>query len=62
MAKGIAGSLPGAKVETSSVRRAASSGISRSGGNAASSAEELIRKHGEGTGTVVGQANQKEKG
>ena len=43
MAKGIAGSLPGAKIELDSVKRAASSGISRSGGSAASSAEELIR-------------------
>jgi len=62
MAYGISNSKPKEKIESASVQRAASSGISRSGGNAASSAEELIRKHGEGTGTVVGQANQKEKG
>jgi len=62
MAYGIAKSLPGAKIETSSVRRASSSGISKSGGSAAAPVEKLISQHGEGTGNVVGQANQKEKG
>jgi hypothetical protein len=62
MAYGIAKSLPGAKIETSSVRRAASAGISKSGGSAAAPVEKLISQHGEGTGNVVGQANQKEKG
>jgi len=54
--------MPWDKVETKDVRKASSSGISKSGGSAAASPEQLIREHGEGTGTVVGQANQKEKG
>ena len=62
MAKGISKSMPWDKVETKDVRKAASSGISKSGGSAVSSVDELIRKHGEGTGNVVGQSNQKEKG
>ena len=62
MAKGIAKSMPWDKVETKDVRRASFSGLDRSGGSGADSVESLIRKHGEGTGTVVGQANQKEKG
>ena len=62
MAKGIAKSMPWDKIETKDVRKASSSGISKSGGSAAASPEQLIREHGEGTGTVVGQSNQKEKG
>ena len=62
MAKGIAKSMPWDKVETKDVRRASHSGLDRSGGSAAAPVDQLIRKHGEGTGNVKGQANQKEKG
>ena len=62
MAKGIAKSMPWDKVETKDVRKASYSGLDRRGGSAAQSVEALIRKHGEGTGNVKGQANQKEKG
>ena len=62
MAKGIAKSMPWDKIETKDVRKASSSGISKSGGSAASPVDKLISQHGEGTGTVIGQANQKEKG
>ena len=62
MAKGIAKSMPWDKVETKDVRRASFSGLDRSGGSAAAPVEKLISQHGEGTGNVVGQANQKEKG
>jgi hypothetical protein len=62
MAKGIAKSMPWGKIETKDVKKASYSGLDRSGGSAVSSVDELIRKHGEGTGNVVGQSNQKEKG
>ena len=62
MAKGIAKSMPWDQVETKDVRKASFSGLERKGGNAASSIEGIISKMGNGTGNVVGQANQKEKG
>ena len=52
----------GYNLETKSVRKASYSGLERKGGSAGSRGDELIRKHGEGTGNVKGQANQKEKG
>ena len=54
--------MPWDKVETKDVRKASFSGLDRKGGNAASSIEGIISKMGNGTGNVVGQANQKEKG
>ena len=57
MPKGI-----GYNLETKSVRKASYSGLERKGGSAVSSVDELIRKHGEGTGNARGQSNQKEKG
>ncbi len=62
MPKGIGYNLPGDNIETKSVRKASYSGLERKGGSAVSSVDELIRKHGEGTGNVKGQSNQKEKG
>ncbi len=62
MAYGISKSLPKEKIETSSVQRASYSGLERKGGSAAAPVDQLIRQHGEGTGNVKGQANQKEKG
>ena len=63
MANGIAKSMPWDKVETKDVRRAASSGISRSGGgDAYGGLVGVIGKMGNGTGNVKGQDNQKEKG
>ena len=62
MAKGIAKSIPWDKVETKSVRKASYSGLDKSGGSASASIEGVISKMGNGTGNVVGQANQKEKG
>jgi len=62
MAKGIAKSMPWDKVETKDVRRASHSGLDRSGGSGAGPVNQLISKHGEGTGNVKGQSNQKEKG
>jgi len=52
----------GYNLETKGVRKASYSGLERKGGSAVSSVDELIRKHGEGTGNVKGQSNQKEKG
>ena len=52
----------GYNLETKSVRKASYSGLRGKSGSAVSSVDELIRKHGEGTGNVVGQSNQKEKG
>ena len=52
----------GYNLETKSVRKSSYSGLERKGGSAVSSVDELIRKHGEGTGNVKGQSNQKEKG
>ena len=52
----------GYNLETKSVRKASYSGLERKGGSAVSSVDELIRRHGEGTGNVKGQSNQKEKG
>ena len=52
----------GYNLETKRVRKASYSGLEKKGGSAVSSVDELIRKHGEGTGNVKGQSNQKEKG
>ena len=54
--------MPWDKVETKSVRKASYSGLDKSGGSASASIEGVISKMGNGTGNVVGQANQKEKG
>ena len=62
MAKGIAASMPADKIETKTVSKASYSGLDKSGGSAATSIEGVISKMGNGTGHVVGQANQKEKG